>query len=342
MIKALIKMVEKGRVPDFLVRKGIRHLLVGRLKQEYSRDPERNSERFHAFLKELKDSDVAIDTDKANEQHYEIPAAFYDLVLGERKKYSSSFFQDKEPLDKAELTMLNYYAERGQFKDGMNILELGCGWGSLTLFLARNYPNSKITAISNSASQREYIMGQAKKHNITNINIITEDINWFNTDDRFDRVVSIEMFEHVRNYETLFSNIGGWLKDDGKLFVHIFCHRYCMYPFQVEGSDDWMAKYFFSGGQMPAADTFLFFQNDLNIEQRWMVNGQHYEKTSNCWLENMDKNKNDVITILKQVYGDEHMVWFHRWRLFFMACAELFGYDKGNEWMVGHYLFSKK
>jgi cyclopropane-fatty-acyl-phospholipid synthase len=285
---------------------------------------------------------LAIDTDKANEQHYEVDASFYEMALGKRKKYSSCYYHADESLDKAEENMLELYCERGQFQEGQNILELGCGWGSLTLFLAEKYPNATITGLSNSHSQRIHILDQAQKQGLSNIKIITCDINEFEISEKFDRIVSIEMFEHVRNYKHLFNKISTWLKQDGLLFIHVFCHRYLMYPFLTEGSDNWMGKYFFSGGQMPAADTFLYFQDDLNIERRWMNSGQHYEKTSNHWLKNMDAHKLEVMNTFKQIYGNQYKLWFQRWRIFFMSCAELFGYNKGNEWLVGHYLFSKK
>ena len=229
-----IQLIEKGLVPDFLIRKGIRSLLKQRLNEEHSNDPEKSSDLFDQFLNELKASELAIHTDAANEQHYEVDAKFFELSLGKRKKYSSCYYDGNETLDEAEIKMLDLYLERGQFKDGQEILELGCGWGSLTLYMAEKLPHSKITAISNSHSQREFIMSQAKKKNLNNINIITKDINKFDIETKFDRIVSIEMFEHIRNYKGLFKKISGWLKDDGKLFVHIFCHRFLMYPFNTE------------------------------------------------------------------------------------------------------------
>lgn len=342
MIKNVIQLMEKGALPDWFVRQGIKQLCRQRLKDEAANDCEAQSRKFSNFLEELYKSSIAVETDKANEQHYEVPAEFYNLCLGEHKKYSSCYYEnDDDSLNQAEKNMLEIYFERAQMSDGQNILELGCGWGSLTLFMAEAMPNSKITALSNSSSQREYINAQCKKRGINNITVITQDINEFNTEERFDRVVSIEMFEHVRNYDQLFENIARWLADDGKLFVHIFCHRYLMYPFLEDGDDNWMGRYFFSGGQMPATDTFLFFSKHLNIQRRWLVSGRHYEKTANHWLENMDKNKEQIMPIFAAVYEGDEKVWFERWRIFFMACAELFGYSQGNEWMVGHYLFEK-
>ncbi|MRX27784.1 cyclopropane-fatty-acyl-phospholipid synthase family protein [Kangiella sp. HZ709] len=344
MIGQAIKLIEKGLVPDNLVRAGIRKLCQQRLEEESAYDCEKQSMQFHDFWQELKQSHIAIKTKEANEQHYELPTDFFYYALGKRFKYSSAYFDETtKNLDEAEEIMLEMYCQRGQFIDGQSILELGCGWGSLTLYLAEKFPNSQITAISNSNSQREHITAIAKERGLNNLEIITKDINEFEPGKTFDRIVSIEMFEHIRNYQQLFDKISSWLNDEGKLFVHIFCHRYLMYPYTEDGDDNWMGRFFFSGGQMPAADTFLLFQQNLSLDQRWLVNGQHYEKTSNAWLENMDKNKKHIMPIFEKTYGkDFASVWFQRWRIFFMACAELFGYAKGNEWMVSHYLFSKK
>lgn len=344
MIAQAINLIEKGLLPDRLVRLGIRKLCEQRLTEESAYDCEAQGERYHEFLQELKSSEVAIKTDKANEQHYEVPAQFYHYALGENLKYSSAYWSDGvNNLDAAEQAMLELYAERGEFVDGQDILELGCGWGSLTLFLAAKYPNSAITGVSNSNSQREHIEQQAKERGLANITIITQDINQFDPGLQFDRIISIEMFEHIRNYEVLFERVSQWLKDDGKVFLHVFCHRYLMYPFLEEGDDNWMGRYFFSGGQMPAADTFLNFQQYLQLDRRWLVSGQHYEKTSNAWLDNMDQNHKQIMPLFETVYGkDFSKVWFQRWRIFFMACAELFGYADGNEWMVAHYRFVKR
>lgn len=337
----ILNWIERGLLPDFVVRMGIRHLLKKRLSDEQADVIEDSHERYHAFLSEVASSPVAIATDEANEQHYEIPAAFYDLVLGKHKKYSSCLYQGDESLSEAEYRMLTLYLERAQLKNGQSILELGCGWGSLTLFMAETFPDARITAVSNSASQKAYIMEQARLRGLNNVQIITCDINVFSPKQQFDRVVSVEMFEHVRNYQQLFNRIGDWLKPEGKLFFHVFCHRFLMYPFDTEGDDNWMGKYFFTGGQMPAFDTFLHFQGPLKAQRRWVVNGQHYEKTANHWLANMDKNKDAIMKLFGDVYGDAAGLWFQRWRIFFMSCAELFGYQQGQQWHVAHHLYSK-
>lgn len=342
MIKTLIQWIERGYLPDFMVRMGIRKLVRQRLVEEQIDQVELCDQRYHDFLEEIKTSPMAIDTDKANEQHYEVDAEFYHYALGARRKYSSCYYHANESLDEAEENMLALYLQRGEFVDGQDILELGCGWGSITLYLAEKLPNSKITGVSNSNSQRRYIMAQAEARGFKNVEIITCDINDLSLEQKFDRVISIEMFEHVRNYQNLFNNIAQWLKADGKLFVHVFCHRFLMYPFIAEGEDNWMAKHFFSGGQMPAADTFYHFQQQLKIDRRWINSGQHYEKTSNHWLANMDSHKAEIMPIFERVYGADAALWFQRWRIFFMSCAELFGYDQGRQWLVAHYLFSKQ
>ncbi len=343
MISHIINAIEKSYIPDSIIRLGIRQLLKKRLKQEHQENVEKQADAYTAFINELNSSQIAINTDEANEQHYEVPAEFFINSLGTRLKYSCALWNtETDNLDSAEVAMLELYTQRAHFKDGQEILELGCGWGSLTLYLAQKYPNSHITAISNSHSQREFILKKANNLNLNNIDIKTIDINDFNIDKKFDRIISIEMFEHIRNYQTLFSSIANWLKTDGLLFIHVFCHRYLMYPFTDVGDDDWMARYFFSGGQMPAADTFLNFQEDIVLSKRWLVSGTHYEKTSNAWLSKMDANKSSIMPLFEQTYGLEAKVWFQRWRIFYMACAELFGYKHGNEWMVAHYLFSKR
>lgn len=340
MIKTMIDWVERGMMPDFITRAGIQHLIKKRLMEESANNPAQAADKFNDFLSELKKTAIAIETDKANEQHYEVDAEFYQWVLGDYSKYSSAYYWPGDDLSTAERRMLDLYVERAQLRDGQQILELGCGWGSLTLFMAAQFPRANITGVSNSHSQRSYILAQAQERGLNNIDIITCDINALELEQAYDRIISIEMFEHIRNYQQLLANCSAWLKPDGLMFVHIFCHRFLMYPYEVRGDDDWMSKYFFSGGQMPAQDTFLFFQDDLSVKRRWLLSGEHYEKTANHWLQNMDNNKRHIMPILKRVYGDEATLWWHRWRIFFMSCAELFGYDKGNQWLVGHYLWA--
>lgn len=342
---ALIDLCERGLVPDFLTRYGIRKLCEQRLRDEHDADLDRADARFRTLLSELRSSPIAIETAAANEQHYEVPTRFFELSLGKRLKYSGCYYPDgNETLDEAEEKMLALYGERAELKDGMRILELGCGWGSLTLWMAERFPNSRITGVSNSRTQREHILAQAAVRGLANVEIITTDVNRLDlSPETFDRCLSIEMFEHMRNYDTLLGNIARWLKPGGKLFVHIFCHRSLMYPFETEGSDNWMGRYFFTGGLMPSADTLLHFQSALRIEQRWVLSGIHYEKTANHWLENQDRHAEEVHRVLAETYGAKNAaVWAQRWRMFWMACAELFGYAGGSEWGVAHYRFVKR
>lgn len=340
----LIEFAEKKMVPDSVIRVGIRQLLKKRLQDEMAFDPEQASLRKQHCIEMLRSSPIAIETDAANEQHYEVPAAFYELVLGKHLKYSGCLWNNEcLTLDDAERTMLDLYLQRAQLENGQHILELGCGWGSLTLHMAEHLPYARITAVSNSSSQRRFIEKRLQERGLSNVRVITCDVNELSLDEQFDRIVSIEMFEHMRNYQRLFDKIGHWLREDGKLFVHIFCHRSVVYPFETEGDDNWMGRYFFTGGLMPSADTLLHFQQKLQIDQQWLVNGKHYQRTAEAWLDNADEHQAEIIRLFEQSYGaDEAKVWWQRWRLFFMACAELFGYRDGTEWLVGHYLFSKK
>jgi cyclopropane-fatty-acyl-phospholipid synthase len=341
---SLISLCERGLVPDALVRRGIRDLCEARLQQEHAGCLDLADATFRRRLAELRESPLAIETDAANRQHYEVPTAFFRLCLGKRLKYSSCWFPTgAESLDRAEEAMLALYGERAELADGQRILELGCGWGSLTLWMAARYPNARIIGVSNSASQREHILACCRERGFSNVEVLTHDVNALRLDTRFDRVVSVEMFEHVRNYRLLFERIASWLEDDGSLFAHIFCHRCLMYPFENAGNDDWMARHFFTGGLMPSADTFLHFQEHLVLRERWLLPGTHYQRTANRWLANQDAHRDEVLRVLEGVYGKKNApVWSHRWRMFWMACAELFGYRDGNEWMVAHYRFDKR
>jgi cyclopropane-fatty-acyl-phospholipid synthase len=342
---SLIDLSERGLVPDALLRHGIRRLCEQRLRDEHADDAAAADARFRALLDELRRSPIAIETDAANEQHYEVPTRFFELCLGKRFKYSSCYYATgRETLDEAEEAMLALYGERAQLADGQRILELGCGWGSLTLWMAERFPNARITGVSNSRTQREHILGQAAARGLGNVEIITTDVNRLALPEgAFDRVVSIEMFEHMRNYRTLLGNIARWLAPGGQLFVHIFVHRHLMYPFEVEGEDNWMGRYFFTGGLMPSADTLLHFQEALALEERWLVPGTHYERTANHWLANQDANADEVLRVLASCYGERDAArWAQRWRMFWMACAELFGYRNGAEWLVAHYRFRRR
>jgi len=342
-VKAL-NWAEQGLVPDALIRAGIRRLCRVRLRELADGDPAEQAALAERFIESLSAAELAPLAHKANEQHYEVPAEFFAQVLGRHRKYSSCVFAGPETtLDEAEAAALGATCERARLADGQHILELGCGWGSLSLWMAEHYPASRITAVSNSQSQREYIEAQARARGLGNLQIITCDMNRFATDERFDRIVSVEMFEHMRNWPELFGRVASWLRDDGLFFMHVFVHRSVPYAFIDAGDDDWMSRHFFSGGMMPSDDLPLRFQQQLRLVRRWRWDGRHYERTANAWLANMDARRAQVWPVLEQTYGrDQTQRWWMRWRMFFMACAELFGYDEGREWWVSHYLFSRR
>ena len=343
MITLLIKLAEKGFLPDSLIRLGIKRLCSQRLLQATSFSDADMEKEHAAWIDVLKKSPIALVPEKANEQHYEVPPRLFELVLGKNLKYSSGFWPEGvSSLDQSESAMLELTAERAGLFDGQDILELGCGWGSLTLYMAAHFPKSKITAVSNSNDQRKFIEERCRQLKLENISVITADMNDFNAEGLFDRVVSIEMFEHMRNYEKLLGRVNTWLKKEGKLFVHIFSHQKVAYPFEDKDDADWMAREFFSGGQMPSHRLLMSFPEQMKIEKDWRVSGIHYEKTSLAWLQKMDKNKAEVIELFKKTYGEEDASsWFQRWRIFFMSCEVLFGYNHGSEWGVSHYLFEK-
>lgn len=343
MLDTAIDLMERGYVPDWLTRIGIRRLLAGRLSSEATDD--RSREAVLARLEaELRASPIALHTGAANQQHYEVPAEFFQKVLGPRLKYSSCWWPDEvRDLKIAEAAMLALSCERAELGFDQDILELGCGWGSLTLWMAELYPDSRIVAVSNSRSQREFIEARCRERGFDNVQVITADMNDFSIDRRFDRVVSVEMFEHMRNYQALMGRIHAWLKPGGKLFVHIFTHRRLAYPFETEGDDDWMGRYFFTGGLMPSRDLLPRFQGDLKLEEQWHFNGRHYQRTLEAWLVNQDRHQDEIVALFRETYGPEQADrWFQRWRVFFMACAELFGYRHGEEWGVSHYRFGKR
>lgn len=328
-------LLEKNLLPDFAIRMGIRRLLGERLRDEAGYQ-EAN------YVADLKTRGIAEQTAVANEQHYEVPTEFYLKCLGPRLKYSGCFYETgNETLEQAETAMLDLYAERGEFEDGQDILELGCGWGSITLYLAAKFPHSRITAVSNSRTQKEHIDAQAKQRGLTNVTIITADMNDFDiTAESFDRVISIEMFEHMKNYQRLLGNVSRWLRSGGKLFVHIFTHQKVSYHFVARDQTDWMSRYFFTGGQMPSHQLLASFQDDLKLEQDWKVNGRHYQQTAEHWLENMDRHRAEIEPLFVATYGaDQATKWWVYWRVFYMSCAELWGYRNGEEWLVSHYRF---
>ena len=336
-------LLETNLVPDVLIRAGIRRLLASTLREKSHPGVEAQRAALLEYVADLKKRGIAEQTQAANEQHYEVPTRFYQLCLGRRLKYSSGLWDDSvTTLDEAEERMLALTCERAGLANGQQILELGCGWGSLSLWMAEHFPGARITAVSNSRTQKEHIDAMAAARGLTNLEIITQDMNVFTIDRQFDRVVSVEMFEHMNNYQLLLRKVAGWLVPGGRLFVHIFTHRELAYHYEDKGPDDWMTRYFFAGGQMPSDDLLLYFQDDLRIENHWCVSGTHYQRTAEAWLENMDANKAEIWPLFEKTYGpDQARKWWVYWRVFYMACAELWGYDRGNQWHVSHYRFQK-
>ena len=335
---------EKGWVPDALVRQGIRALLKKRLDEVHAGDLEIANRRQAELLEEMAESPIALMTEAANEQHYELPTGFFEAVLGKYRKYSCGYWPEGvQTLDQAESAALELTCRHADLRNGQRILELGCGWGSLSLWMAAAYPGSEIVAVSNAVAQREYIERQAQGRGLNNLKVITEDMNCFEADGQYDRVVSVEMFEHMRNWSLLLSRVARWLAPGGKFFMHVFAHRAVPYLFEQRNETDWMSRHFFSGGMMPSIDLPLFFQQDLSLERRWLLNGQHYASTAEAWLEKMDDQKGSLWSLFEHTYGrDFARLWWMRWRMFFMACAELFAYDGGEQWLVGHYRFERR
>lgn len=344
-----MSLLERNTLPDALTRAGIRQLLAQRLADEASPTVEAAADRHAAMVASLRQLPVAIETAAANEQHYELPPAFFRAVLGPRLKYSSCLFPGGGAgggsLADAEVAMLETYVERARLVDGMRVADIGCGWGSLCLFIAERYPACVITAVSNSHSQREHIEGVAKARGYTNLTVVTADVaTWAGPPDPVDRLFSIEMLEHMKNYGALFAKFGAWTAPDAVAFIHIFVHRSYAYHFETEGAANWMGRHFFSGGTMPSAALLHYFaaHGGWGCDRYWAVSGRHYAATAEAWLANMDAAKAAVAEQMAATYGAEGAVkWTAYWRTFFLAVAELFAYNGGDEWHVGHYRFVK-
>ncbi|MFN2363446.1 MAG: cyclopropane-fatty-acyl-phospholipid synthase family protein [Halarsenatibacteraceae bacterium] len=346
----LDKILAKGWVPDLLLRLAVKSRLSSKLRRQRVEDIEERSNRLKLFIEDLKEQPIAIKTDRANEQHYELPSEFFEKILGDNLKYSSGYWEEEVPehdleesLTKAEKDMLELTLVRADLHDGQNILELGAGWGSLTLFMAERMPQSRITAISNSKSQIEYIKAQAVNRGLENIEVISEDINNYQLEPgKYERVVSVEMFEHMRNYQRLFAKVNSSLKPAGKLFIHIFNHHTYPFLYENKSESDWMTRHFFAGGTMPSQDLFNYFADGFDLENHWAVSGEHYQKTLEAWLKMMDKSKAEIQKIFIDTYGSKnYQKWWNYWRTFFIASAEFFGYAEGNEWFISHYLYKK-
>ncbi|KAG6040562.1 hypothetical protein E4U41_000137 [Claviceps citrina] len=333
-------ILDGGYLPHTIIRLGIRQQLRDRLASIRSKSLSDAYEAKMAFIERLRTQPMAIATDVANTQHYEVATGVLNACLGPRMKYSSCLYpRGDETLAEAEVAMLRSYIDKADLQDGMDILDLGCGWGSGAIYYAEMLPNSAVTAFSNSRTQKLHIEAEAKRRNLSNIRVITGDVVDYEFDPgSFDRVVSIELFEHMKNYELLMAKVSRALKPGGKLFVHIFSHRTTPYDYE----EGWMTTHFFTGGTMPSADLLLYFQKELHIKKQWWVNGTHYSKTCEDWLSSMTANKKAMWPHLVETYGDKAAAtWYYRWQIFYMACSELFAYDGGDTWGVSHYLFEK-
>lgn len=334
-------LLDNGYLPSFVIRAGIRRQLADRLRSIASTSLETAWERKQQYITALRTRPIAINTADANTQHYEVGTSVLAACLGPRMKYSACLYPTGgETLAQAEIAMLESYVVKADLKDGQTVLDLGCGWGSLSLYLAERFPKMSVTGFSNSRTQRLYIMEQAKKKGLQNLGIITGDVVDYEFEsNKYDRVISIELFEHMKNYNLLMSKVARALKPEGKLFVHIFAHKDS--PYDFDGG--WMSEHFFTGGTMPSADLLHFFQDDLVLRRQWWVNGKHYARTCEDWLSKMNRSQKEIWPGLEETYGKEKaQMWFYRWQIFYMACAELFAWDGGDTWGVCHYLFEKK
>jgi cyclopropane-fatty-acyl-phospholipid synthase len=334
-------VIDRGMLPDPLLRQIVTGRVARKARHETRGGVDERTARLRSFLEARTKGPITRHVDDANRQHYEVPTAFFEEVLGPRLKYSAAVWPaGVEDLAAAEDATLELTAARAELTDGQRVLELGCGWGSLSLWMAERYPTSEIVAVSNSATQRAHIAARAQERGLDNLAVITADVADFEPDGTFDRVVSVEMLEHVSNHGELLGRIARWLRPDGRLFVHVFSHREMGWEFDAASQRDWMGRYFFSGGVMPSDDMLPKVATDLALVDHWRLSGRHYERTLNAWLDRLDQRRDAVMPILVDTYGaDDAEAWFHRWRLFFMASAQLWGHRRGEEFLVSHYLF---
>lgn len=334
MTKFLLSIAEVGLIPDVFIKTAVRFITKKRLNESGINENKLN------VIKSISEGGIAEKTDDANVQHYEVPPEFFKYALGKNLKYSCSFFDKTDSLDEAEKSMIELYIERADIQEGHDILDLGCGWGSFSLYVAEKYPSVSITAVSNSKDQITFIQNEAKRRGLFNIMASKMDVNNLDLDNKFDRIVSIEMFEHLRNYKLILNSLNSLLKPDGRLFIHIFCHKELTYFYEIKNSYDWMTKYFFEGGIMPSQDIFKYFDDELEVINQWDVNGNHYAQTCKAWLNNHYKNKDKILDIFDKHY-DKPKIWFNRWRIFFLSCEAFFAINNGREYFVSHYLLKK-
>jgi cyclopropane-fatty-acyl-phospholipid synthase len=333
-VSSIIGTAERVPLPDIVIRAAIQRLC----SRTATRLASGNAESDASFADEMAARHIAEYTDEANNQHYEVPQAFFAKVLGPNRKYSSCFYKEPEStLREAEEEALRQTVEHADLHDGQSILELGCGWGSLSLWMARQFPHAQVTAVSNSHSQRIYIEGEAASRGLKNLRVITQDINMFDPKQQFDRIVSVEMFEHMMNWRELMTRARSWLKHDGRFFMHIFTHRAGAYLFDRTDREDWIAQHFFTGGVMPSHHLIRQYADLFEVEKEWRWSGTHYQRTALDWLSNFDRHRDEIDDILRPVYGSDTPLWMRRWRWFFLATAGLFGYADGSEWGVSHY-----
>lgn len=341
-MKLLDRFLELNLLPDFVLRRAIRKRLKNTLKKQKAPTRELQDKKHRDLIDQLSRSPVAMHTAEANRQHYEVPAAFFETVLGPWLKYSCGYWDENTAgLRDSEEKMLELTLLRAEISEGKDILDLGCGWGSFSLYAAGKFPDKNFTAVSNSASQKHFILKKCEQLGIHNLRVITSDVNVFEPDGQFDHIVSVEMFEHVRNYRFLFERIYQWLKPGGRLFIHIFNHREFSYTFDAENNSEWMARHFFAGGVMPGENLFDNFTGKYIKKQQWNINGRHYGKSLEAWLSKMDSNKPEIMDVFGKAYGKQAEKFWIYWRIFFMACAETFKMNGGTEWQVSHYLYEK-